>query len=32
MTLLEEIDNAQAALDACRKKLEKIQNYLDEKD
>ena len=27
MTLLEEIDNAQAALDACRKKLEKIQNY-----
>ena len=27
MTLLEEIDIAQAALDACRKKLEKIQNY-----
>jgi hypothetical protein len=27
MTLLEEIDNAQAVLDACRKKLEKIQNY-----
>ena len=27
MTLLEEIDIAQKALDACRKKLEKIQNY-----
>ena len=27
MTLLEEIDIAQAALDACRRKLEKIQNY-----
>jgi hypothetical protein len=29
MTLLEEIDNAQAALNACREKLEKIQNYYD---
>jgi len=27
MTLLEEIDIAQKALDACRNKLEKIQNY-----
>ena len=29
MTLLEEIDAAQQALDNCRKKLEKIQNYYD---
>lgn len=29
MTLLEEIDIAQAALDACRKKLEKISAYYD---
>jgi len=29
MTLLEEIDAAQQALDNCRNKLEKIQNYYD---